>query len=317
MIEPRRGSVRVVTQEVKSVEFDSAAATAAWDRLLAAYAAAGGDLVPHWTDLVGTVTSADADQVDEEVRGYAPQPAQPRDREDVVVEVLNGVSDIVVRLCADVVLYDDESSPEQLVAEARRLNDRYCDLYDLVVERHPDAPLGDGDGDGEDEADDAETPQHAAVTTPTPAPVASAAVAPAPAAGPAPWLHRTGAPVDSGALAGLVKRLVSAYAERGDAVTLEAMWRSAFAAASGCDAAAVQEVCETARLPGAELPETRAANEVAAGFEELFAAAVVRLFAADGTGDGDLADEARRLVQRRDALFDLMEETYPGMYDAE
>ncbi|MQA77871.1 MAG: hypothetical protein GEV10_05225 [Streptosporangiales bacterium] len=306
-----------MTQEVKSVEFDSAAATAAWDRLLSAYAGARADddLVPHWTDLVGTVTSADADQVDEEVRGYAPQPAHPREREDVVVEVLNGVSDIVVRLCADVVLYDDESTAEQLVAEARRPNDRYCDLYDLVVERHPDAPLGDGGGD--DETDEVETPPHAAVTTPTPAPVASAPVAPAPAAGPAPWLHRTGAPVDSDALAGLVKRLVSAYAERGDAVTLEAMWRSAFAAASGCDAAAVQEVCETARLPGTEMSQTRAANEVAAGFEELFAAAVVRLFAADGNGDGDLADEARRLVQRRDALFDLMEETYPGMYDAD
>lgn len=313
MIELRRGSVRVVTQEVKSVEFDSAAATAAWDRLLSAYAAAGDDLVPHWIDLVETVTGADADQVDEEVRGYAPHATQPRDREDVVVEVLNGVSDIVVRLCADVVLYDDDSSAEQLVAEARRLNDRYCDLYDLVVERHPDAPLGDG---GDDDDDDAEAPAHAAVTTPTPAPVASATAA-APATSPVPWLHRTGAPVETAALAGLVKRLVSAYAERGDAITLEAMWRSAFAAASGCDAAAVQEVCETARLPATELSETRAANEVAAGFEELFAAAVVRLFAADGTGDGDLADEARRLVQRRDALFDLMEETYPGMYDAE
>lgn len=138
-----------------------------------------------------------------------------------------------------------------------------------------------------------------------------------PASTTVPWQQRTGTPVDSAALGGLVKRLVTSYASQADAVTLEAMWRSAFGAASGCSAEVIQEVCEAARLPEQERSEQRAANEVAAGFEELFAAAVVRLFAADSTGNGDLADEGRRLVQRRDALFDLMEELYPGMYDDE
>lgn len=291
-----------MTQGTESVGFDRAAATTAWERLVAEYAAGrdAEDLVPYWAELLGAATGADLEQAEEEVRGFAPTPSGPRPEADVVVEVMNGVSDLVVRLCADVVLYGDESDPSALVAEARRLNDRYCDLYDLVVELHPDAPL--------DDAEDEEEP-----APPAPAPVATPPVAP-PTQGPAPWLHRTGTPVASDALAGLVRRLVTAYAQQAEAVTLEAMWRSAFAAASGCAADVVQDVCEAARLPTETLSEPRAANEVAAGFEELFAAAVVRLFAPDGTGNGDLADEARRLVQRRDALFDLMEQQYPGMY---
>ncbi|MBO0829684.1 MAG: hypothetical protein J2P24_18080, partial [Streptosporangiales bacterium] len=287
-----------MTQGTESVGFDRAAATSAWERLVAEYAAGrdSEDLVPYWAELLGAATGADLEQAEEEVRGFAPTPSGPRPEADVVVEVMNGVSDLVVRLCADVVLYGDEADPNALVAEARRLNDRYCDLYDLVVELHPDVPLDEDDADDEDE--DESVPA-------VPAPVATRPVAPA-AEGPAPWLHRTGTPVASDALAGLVRRLVTAYSQRAEAVTLEAMWRSAFAAASGCAAAVVQDVCDSARLPAEPLSETRAANEVAAGFEELFAAAVVRLFAPDGTGNGDLADEARRLVQRRDALFGLM-----------
>lgn len=299
-----------MSQETESVGFDRAAAMTAWERLVAEYAAArdAEDLVPYWAELLGAATGAELEQAEEEVRGFAPTPSGPRPEADVVVEVMNGVSDLVVRLCADVVLYGDESEPAALVAEARRLNDRYCDLYDLVVELHPDAPLDDAD---EDDSAAAAPAVPAPVTTPQAAPTRTAEV-------PAPWLHRTGTPVASDALAGLVRRLVASYAQQAEAVTLEAMWRSAFAAASGCAAAVVQDVCEAARLPTEALPEARAANEVAAGFEELFAAAVVRLFAPDGMGNGDLADEARRLVQRRDALFDLMEEQYPGMYaDAE
>lgn len=291
-----------MTQHVDETEFDQVSTTAAWERLLTAYAgaAAGADLTTHWVELIGTATGASAEQIEEQVGGYAPIPTGPRAVDDVVVEVMNGVSDIAVRICADVVLYDDDRDAAELVAEARRLNDRYCDLFDLVVERHPDIQF---DGAG------AEPDQEEVPVTDTPKVGSQES--------PAPWLHRTGTPVDSGALGGLVKRLVSSYSEQADAVTLEAMWRSAFGAASGCDAVAIQEVCETARLPESATSELRAANEVAAGFEELFAAAVVRLFAPDGTGDGDLADEARRLVQRRDALFDLMEELYPGLYDAE
>jgi hypothetical protein len=298
-----------MSQETESVGFDRAAATTAWERLVAEYAAGrdAEDLVPYWAELLGAATGAELEQAEEEVRGFAPTPTGPRPAADVVVEVMNGVSDLVVRLCADVVLYGDESDPAALVAEARRLNDRYCDLYDLVVELHPEAPL--------DDEDDEEAPPVASAPVVS-APVTAQPVTPATptAESPAPWLHRTGTPVASDALAGLVRRLVTAYAQQAEAVTLEAMWRSAFAAASGCAADVVQDVCDAARLPTEALPETRAANEVAAGFEELFAAAVVRLFAPDGTGNGDLADEARRLVQRRDALFDLMEAQYPGMY---
>ncbi|HEX6447532.1 MAG TPA: hypothetical protein VF053_20720 [Streptosporangiales bacterium] len=301
-----------MTQETESVGFDRAAATTAWERLVAEYAAGrdAEELVPYWAELLGAATGAELEQAEEEVRGFAPTPTGPRPETDVVVEVMNGVSDLVVRLCADVVLYGDESDPAALVAEARRLNDRYCDLYDLVVELHPEAPLDDEEDEDAPPVASAPVPSAPVSTTPvTPAtPTASAAESPAP------WLHRTGTPVASDALAGLVRRLVTAYAQQAEAVTLEAMWRSAFAAASGCPADVVQEVCESARLPTEPLPEMRAANEVAAGFEELFAAAVVRLFAPDGTGNGDLADEARRLVQRRDALFDLMEAEYPQMY---
>lgn len=293
-----------MVQDTNSVGFDRAAATSAWERLVAEYAAGrdAEELVSYWAELLGAATGADLEQAEEEVRGFAPTPSAPRPEADVVVEVMNGVSDLVVRLCADVVLYGDESDPAALVAEARRLNDRYCDLYDLVVELYPDAPLDDVDD--EDEPAPA-VPARTSVATPPVPPVAE---------GPAPWLHRTGTPVASDALAGLVRRLVTAYAQQAEAVTLEALWRSAFAAASGCAADVVKDVCESARLPTEALPETRAANEVAAGFEELFAAAVVRLFAPEGTGNGDLADEARRLVQCRDALFDLMETQYPGMY---
>lgn len=296
-----------MSQETESVGFDRPAATTAWERLVAEYAAGrdAEDLVPYWAELLGAATGADLEQAEEEVRGFAPTPTGPRPAADVVVEVMNGVSDLVVRLCADVVLYGDEADPVALVAEARRLNDRYCDLYDLVVELYPDAPL-------EDEDDDEDMPPVASAPVAS-APVAAAAT-PAATESPAPWLHRTGTPVAGDALAGLVRRLVTSYAQQAEAVTLEAMWRSAFAAASGCSADVVQDVCDAARLPTEALPEARAANEVAAGFEELFAAAVVRLFAPDGTGNGDLADEARRLVQRRDALFDLMEVQYPGMY---
>lgn len=301
-----RGSVPRVTYDV-----ETGAVTAAWDRLVTAYAAArpDGELAPYWSELVVTATGAALEQVDEEVQGYAPHPSGPRAVDDVVVEVLNGVSDVVVRVCADVVLYGDETEPAALVAEARRLNDRYCDLYDLVSGRHPDAGLG------EDGGDRAQEPAAPAMTTSR---ANAAAAAPAvTSTEPAPWLHRTGAAVDSRALGELVRRLVRAYAEQGDAATLEALWRSAFAAASGCTGEVVQEVCEGARLPGDKLSEERAANEVAAGFEDLFGAAVVRLFAADGNGDERLAEEARRLVRRRDALFDLVEDLYPGMYEAD
>src|SRR5690606_38926999 len=208
---------------------------AAWDRLLTAFAgaAADADLTPAWVELIDTAVGADPEQTEEEVRGYAPLPTGPKPVADAVVEVMNGVSDIVVRLVADVVLYGDDEDADQLVAEARRLNDRYCDLYDLVVERHPEVTF-----------DDAE-PQ--ASVAPAAEPVAATPRVGTPES-PAPWLHRTGAPVDSGALGGLVKRLVTAYSEQADAVTLEALWRSAFGTASGCDATAIQEVCETARL---------------------------------------------------------------------
>lgn len=290
-------------------EFSGPAVDASWKRLLEEYAAArpGADLTPLWTDLVVTATRAEHDQTEEEAEGYAPEPSERSDPEDVVVEVMNGVSDIVVRLCADVVLHGDESDPGALVREARRLNDRYCDLYDLVVTRHPNSGLGEDDDTGEADIRTVIGKGAAEVRVPQ---------ASTQAAGGAPWAHRTGTVIDSDALGGLVRRLVSSYAERAEAVTLEAMWRSAFAAASGCDAEVVQDVCESARLPGGELSEERAANEVAAGFEELFGAAVVRLFAPDGAADSGQAEEARRLVQRRDALFDLMEELYPGMYDA-
>ncbi|MGH3097659.1 MAG: hypothetical protein ACRDMV_16870 [Streptosporangiales bacterium] len=286
-------------------EFSGPAVEASWKRLLEEYAAArpDADLTPLWTDLVVTATRAERDQADDEAQGYAPEPREPSDPEDVVVEVMNGVSDIVVRLCADVVLQGDDSDPGALVREARRLNDRYCDLYDLVIARHPDAGLGEDEGEADIRMMIGKGA--AEVRVPQTGPQAGA-----------PWAHRTGTVIDRDALGGLVRRLVTSYAERAEAVTLEAMWRSAFAAASGCGAEVVQEVCESARLPGGELSEERAANEVAAGFEELFGAAVVRLFAPDSAADGGQAEEARRLVQRRDALFDLMEELYPGMYDA-
>lgn len=293
---------------MEQLEFDRTAAATAWGRLVGEYAAArpDADLTSHWVGLVATVTGADAESVEEQVRGCVPHPSRTQPTDAVVVEVMNGVSDVVVRLCADVVLYGDDDDPAALVAEARQINDRYCDLLDMVVERHPEV---DFDQDGGDEAPAAEEAQ--------PAPAAETPQVAEATSSPAPWLHRTGAPVNSDALGGLVKRLVSSYASQADAVTLEAMWRSAFGAASGCSADVIQEVCEAARLPEQELSEHRAANEIAAGFEELFAAAVVRLFAADSSGNGDLADEGRRLVQRRDALFDLMEELYPGMYEAE
>lgn len=132
-------------------EFSGPAVDASWKRLLEEYAAArpGADLTPLWTDLVVTATRAEHDQTEEEAEGYAPEPSERSDPEDVVVEVMNGVSDIVVRLCADVVLHGDESDPGALVREARRLNDRYCDLYDLVVTRHPNSGLGEDDDTGE------------------------------------------------------------------------------------------------------------------------------------------------------------------------
>ncbi|MQA17832.1 MAG: hypothetical protein GEV09_28390, partial [Pseudonocardiaceae bacterium] len=70
-------------------EFDRVDAATAWDRLLTEYAAArpDTDLVPCWTELIRTVTGVGEEEVEEQVRGYAPRPAAARAADVVVLEV--------------------------------------------------------------------------------------------------------------------------------------------------------------------------------------------------------------------------------------